>query len=142
MLGIDRKPHFWNYRNVMSTETPKKSITVAQVKDLSHAAGCFAALGHAARLSIVRCLLRSHPVGCIAGEIQTELDIPASTLTHHLDALRHENLITQTRQGRFVRYYAHTETLRQLTEFLYSECCSVGASDAPLHAGPLIVVEG
>lgn len=97
---------------------------------LPQAATRFAALGHEARLSIVRCLLRSHPVGRVAGELQEELAIPASTLTHHLDALRHEALITQTRQGRFVRYFAHTDALRQLTEFLYAECCSVPDSAA------------
>ena len=96
--------------------------------ELERAARAFAALGHGARLAIVRCLLRAHPLGRVAGEIRDELDIPASTLTHHLDALRHEGLISQTREGRFVRYLAGTDTLRALTEFLYEECCSVGAS--------------
>lgn len=101
--------------------------------DLAHAAGSFAALGHAARLSIVRCLLRSHPLGRVAGEIQEELTIPASTLTHHLDTLRHESLIHQRREGRFVRYFARTDTLQQLTDFLYSECCSATTSQTPGH---------
>lgn len=96
--------------------------------ELERAARAFAALGHGARLAIVRCLLRAHPLGRVAGEIRDELDIPASTLTHHLDALRHEGLISQTREGRFVRYMAGTDTLRALTEFLYEECCSVGGS--------------
>lgn len=95
---------------------------------LSAAARRFAALGHAARLSIVRCLLRAHPLGRVAGELRDELDIPASTLTHHLDALRHEGLISQVREGRFVRYLADTQTLRWLNDFLYSECCSAGPS--------------
>ncbi len=108
--------------------------------DLPRAADRFAALGHQARLSIVRCLLRAHPVGRVAGELQEELSIPASTLTHHLDALRHEALITQTRQGRFVRYFAHTHALRQLTEFLYAECCSASDHSIADHraAGPSV----
>lgn len=96
--------------------------------ELERAARSFAALGHGARLSIVRCLLRAHPLGRVAGEIRDELDIPASTLTHHLDALRHEGLISQTREGRFVRYLADTGTLQALTDFLYAECCSAGGS--------------
>ncbi len=110
------------------TNNKQTSITQAVGDDeLESAARAFAALGHGARLSIVRCLLRAHPLGRVAGEIRDELDIPASTLTHHLDALRHEGLISQTREGRFVRYLAGTDTLRALTDFLYSECCSVGA---------------
>lgn len=109
------------------------SDTTSQSIDLPLAANRFAALGHEARLSIVRCLLRAHPLGRVAGEIQDELDIPASTLTHHLDALRHEALITQTRQGRFIRYFAHTEALRQLTEFLYAECCTATEPGVTSH---------
>jgi DNA-binding transcriptional ArsR family regulator len=84
----------------------------------------FAALGHEMRLEIVRQLLAAHPQGMVAGEIQQELSIPASTLSHHLDALHHEGLVEQHREGRFLRYTANTETLRQLLEFLYAECCT------------------
>src|SRR2546422_6941930 len=56
-------------------------------------AAMFAALGHEARVRIVRLLLAAHPDGLVAGEIQQELGIPASTLSHHLDALETAGLI-------------------------------------------------
>ena len=90
---------------------------------LRHAAR-FAALGHEARLAILRLLLQAHPAGMVAGEIQQELEIPASTLSHHLDALRHEGLIEQAREGRFQRYRVSEATLRELLGFLFAECCS------------------
>jgi len=84
----------------------------------------FSALGHEVRLEIMRRLLAAHPRGMVAGEIQLELNIPASTLSHHLDALLHERLIEQRREGRFLRYLADTEGLREILEFLYAECCT------------------
>jgi ArsR family transcriptional regulator len=84
----------------------------------------FAALGHEVRLEIVRRLLAAHPAGMVAGEIQQELNIPASTLSHHLDALHQERLVEQRREGRFLRYLADTEGLRELLDFLYVECCT------------------
>ena len=84
----------------------------------------FAALGHEARLRIVRVLLAAHPAGLVVGEIQQEIDIPASTLSHHLDALRHQGLVEQEREGRFLRYRAGASALREVLDFLYAECCS------------------
>ncbi|MEE2778048.1 MAG: metalloregulator ArsR/SmtB family transcription factor [Acidobacteriota bacterium] len=84
----------------------------------------FAALGHEARLRIVRLLLAAHPAGLVVGEIQDELEIPASTLSHHLDALRHQGLVLQEREGRFLRYRAGADALREVMTFLYAECCS------------------
>jgi len=63
-------------------------------------AAMFAALGHEARVRIVRLVLAAHPDGLVAGEIQQELGIPASTLSHHLDALETAGLIAQRREGR------------------------------------------
>lgn len=84
----------------------------------------FAALGHEVRLEILRRLLAAHPAGMVAGEIQQELGIPSSTLSHHLDALHQEGLIQQHREGRFLRYQADTEGLQELLGFLYAECCT------------------
>ncbi|HEV8581119.1 MAG TPA: metalloregulator ArsR/SmtB family transcription factor [Thermoanaerobaculia bacterium] len=84
----------------------------------------FAALGHEVRLEIIRRLIETHPKGMVAGEIQQELNIPPSTLSHHLDALLQEKLIQQHREGRFLRYLADTESLREILEFLYAECCT------------------
>ena len=84
----------------------------------------FAALGHEMRLEIIRLLLASHPEGMVAGEIQQELNIPASTLSHHLDGLLQEKLLEQHREGRFLRYRVHTQGLREILDFLYAECCT------------------
>jgi len=84
----------------------------------------FGAMGHESRVDVVRLLLASHPGGLVASELQEELGIPASTLSHHLDALRHEGLVEQEREGRFLRYRAGTGALQSLLDFLYAECCT------------------
>ncbi|MEZ5404056.1 MAG: helix-turn-helix domain-containing protein [Bryobacteraceae bacterium] len=87
-------------------------------------ADMFAALGAEPRLRILRLLLAAHPDGMIAGDIQSELAIPASTLSHHLEKLRNEALVSVQRESTFQRYTANTETLRDLLAFLYAECCT------------------
>ena len=94
------------------------------MKDAVVLADRFAALGHEARLRIVRELLAAHPTGLVVGEIQEAIDIPSSTLSHHLDALRHQGLVEQEREGRFLRYRAGAGALREVLDFLYAECCS------------------
>ena len=84
----------------------------------------FAALGAGPRLSIVQLLLSAHPQGLVAGDIQEELAIPASTLSHHLDKLRNEQLVQVRRMGTFLWYTANTETLQEVISFLYAECCT------------------
>ena len=94
-------------------------------------AGMMAALGHEARLTIMRALLTAHPEGLVAGEIQDELGIPASTLSHHLDGLRQAGLVEQVREGKFQRYRAEADSLRALIDFLYAECCTRSRAVAP-----------
>ena len=81
-------------------------------------------MGTEARLRIVRLLLSAHPDGMFAGEIQDELAIPGSTLSHHLDKLKAEDLVLVHREGTFLRYRANTEALTELLGFLYAECCT------------------
>ena len=69
-------------------------------------------------------LLSAHPEGLVVGEIQEELDIPNSTLSHHLDKLRNEGLVEVQRESTFLRYTANCEALRELLQFLYAECCT------------------
>ena len=69
-------------------------------------------------------LLSAHPEGMVVNEIQNELAIPNSTLSHHLDKLRTEGLINVRRESTFLRYTANTESLRELLQFLYAECCT------------------
>lgn len=97
-----------------------KTVRQAEVARL---ADVMAALGNESRLRIVRLLLSAHPEGLVVSEIQDELDIPGSTLSHHLEKLRHEDLLTVTREGTFLRYLVNTDALRALLAFLYAECC-------------------
>ena len=87
-------------------------------------ADMFGALGNEARLRIVRLLLSAHPDGMVVGEIQSELGITGSTLSHHLEKLKHEALLTVERQGTFLWYRANTAVLEELLKFLFAECCT------------------
>lgn len=87
-------------------------------------ADAFAALGAEPRLRIVRLLLSAHPEGLVVNEIAQELEIAASTLSHHLDKLKNEELVRVQRESTFLRYTANTQTLQDLLGFLYAECCT------------------
>lgn len=87
-------------------------------------ADMFAAMGTEPRLRIIRLLLSAHPEGMVVGDIGAELEIPSSTLSHHLDKLKSEGLVHVRREGTFLRYSASTETLQELLGFLYAECCT------------------
>jgi DNA-binding transcriptional ArsR family regulator len=87
-------------------------------------ADMLAAMGTEARLRIMRLVLSAHPDGMVVGEIQAELGIPASTLSHHLDKLKNEGLVKVQRESNFLRYSANAEALQELLTFLYAECCT------------------
>jgi ArsR family transcriptional regulator len=87
-------------------------------------ADMFAAMGAEPRLRILRLLLAAHPQGLVVGDIGAELDIPNSTLSHHLDKLRNEDLVQVRREGTFLWYSANTQALQELLGFLYAECCT------------------
>lgn len=87
-------------------------------------ADMFAAMGAEPRLRIMQLLLTAHPRGLAAGEIQRDLRIPASTLSHHLDKLKNKDLVRVRREGTFLWYTVNTESLREIINFLYAECCT------------------
>jgi ArsR family transcriptional regulator len=87
-------------------------------------ADMFAALGAEPRLRIVRLLLSSHPDGLVVSEIQAETGVSGSTLSHHLEKLKNDGLVTAEREKAFIRYRANTGGLEQLLGFLYAECCT------------------
>src|SRR6185436_13186875 len=101
-----------------SASTKKSSESIAKYADM------FSAMGVEPRLRIMQLLLTAHPEGLVVGEIQEELDIPSSTLSHHLDKLRNEGLVKVQRESTFLRYTADTDALQQLLGFLYAECCT------------------
>jgi DNA-binding transcriptional ArsR family regulator len=90
-------------------------------------ADIFAALGAEHRLQIVRLLLTAHPEGMIVNEIQAELQMSGSNLSHHLDKLRNEELITVTRESTCLRYRANAGVLQEVLAFLFAECCRKSA---------------
>ena len=92
--------------------------------EVTRFADMFAALGTEPRLRIVRLLLSAHPDGLVVGDIQAETGVVGSTLSHHLEKLRNEDLVTVERERAFLRYRANTEALEQLLGFLYAECCT------------------
>lgn len=87
-------------------------------------ADMFSAMGTEPRLKIVRLLLSAHPEGMVVGEIGSELEIPSSTLSHHLEKLKNEDLVKVRREGTYLWYSANTDVLQELLGFLYAECCT------------------
>ena len=100
-------------------------------------ADMFAALGAEPRLRILRLLLSAHPGGLVVGEIQAETGIAGSTLSHHLEKLKNDELVTAQREKAFIRYRANAETLQELLGFLYAECCSRSKAVEPRKIGAL-----
>jgi len=94
------------------------------LEQIARYADMLSAMGTEPRLRIMQLLLSSHPQGMIAGEIGSELEIPGSTLSHHLEKLKHEGLVKVRRDGTFLWYSANTEGLQELLGFLYAECCT------------------
>jgi ArsR family transcriptional regulator len=96
----------------------------AALDDVPRYADMLSAMGTEPRLRIMRLLLSAHPEGLVVGDIGTELEIPNSTLSHHLEKLKNENLVKVRREGTFLRYSANAAALQELLGFLYAECCT------------------
>ncbi len=116
--GLDKLLYFCKYRNMATVQSKRNVERVAKYADM------FSAMGTEPRLRIMQLLLSAHPDGLVVGEIQEELEIPNSTLSHHLDKLKTEDLVNVSRESTFLRYTANTEALGELLQFLYSECCT------------------
>jgi len=102
-------------------------------EQITRYADMFAAMGAEPRLHIMQLLLTAHPQGLVVGDIQEELEIPASTLSHHLDKLKNEDLVKVRREGTFLWYTANTESLQEIINFLYAECCTRNKAIEPLE---------
>jgi len=94
-------------------------------------ADMLSAMGTEPRLRIVRLLLSAHPEGLVVGDIASELEIPSSTLSHHLEKLKNEDLVYVRREGTFLWYSANTQVLEELLGFLFAECCTRNKAIAP-----------
>ena len=93
-------------------------------EEITRFANMFSAMGAGPRLRIMRVLLSAHPGGMVVNEIGSELGIPASTLSHHLEKLKNEGLVKVRRESTYLRYSANAEALQELLGFLYAECCT------------------
>lgn len=114
-------PYFCNHRNMRKPEPALVTRTAQR----------FSALGAEPRLQILRLLLAAHPTGMVAGEVQEEMGIPASTLSHHLEKLRQVGLVSVRRESTYLWYTADTDALREVMNFLYEECCTRTRAVAP-----------
>ena len=103
---------------MLAASKKKSTEHVAKYADM------LSAMGTEPRLRIMQLLLSAHPDGLVVGDIQSELDIPNSTLSHHLEKLKNEGLVNVRRESTFLRYTANTEALQELLQFLYAECCT------------------
>ena len=118
--SLTRNLYFQYYRNMGSAASKSRT----NIDRVTRYADMFSAMGTEPRLRIMQLLLSAHPEGLVVSEIQDELQIPGSTLSHHLDKLKNEDLVQVERKGTFLRYTANTDALRELLQFLYAECCT------------------
>jgi len=108
----------------VSTNKMSKKQRKQDDEQIIRYADMLAAMGTEPRLRIIQLLLKAHPEGLVVGDIGTELEIPSSTLSHHLEKLKHEDLVRVRREGTFLWYSANAEALQELLGFLFAECCT------------------
>ena len=96
---------------------------------LDRHAAQLSALGHPVRLKILRHVVQAGTSGTSAGEIQAHVDMPASTLSHHLKRLVEAELMKVRLEGTFHYYAAVYPSLRALTDYLWEDCCKRGKSE-------------
>src|ERR1700674_4003463 len=108
-----------------------RNMPIASPSQIARYADMFSAMGTEARLRIMQLLMTAEPKGMVVGDIQSEIDIPNSTLSHHLDKLKNENLVAVRRDGTYLWYRANTDALKDLLGFLYAECCTRNHVVAP-----------
>lgn len=97
---------------------------MARKRNIQTVAPALAALGHEARLSVYRLLVRAGHDGLNVGEISAQLKIPASTLAHHLRALVLSGIVVQEKRGREVFNRPDFDAMQEIMSFLTAECCS------------------
>ena len=101
-------------------------------RDVKRYADMFAALGSGPRLRIMRLLISAHPDGMVVGDVQAELEMPGSTLSHHLEKLKMEGLVDSRKDKQWLWYSANARALQDLLSFLYEECCTRAAVVEPV----------
>ncbi len=120
--ALDPRILFYYCRSIEKLQ--RVMLKKQNLEQITRYADMFSAMGTESRLRIMRLLLSAHPDGLVVGEIGNELEIPSSTLSHHLEKLKNEDLVKVRREGTFLWYSANTEVLQELLGFLYAECCT------------------
>jgi ArsR family transcriptional regulator, arsenate/arsenite/antimonite-responsive transcriptional repressor len=113
--------YFDNSKNIVDNSQIKRYDWIMEIEI---AAKKLAELGHITRLSIFRYLVKVGDQGAPVGQIQEELDVPGSTLSHHISRLVSVGLIKQVRESRTLYCVPQFNILDELVEFLKSECCT------------------
>jgi ArsR family transcriptional regulator len=108
----------------MTASTDKAKNKKASAEQIIRYADMLSAMGTEPRLRIMQLLLSAHPEGMVVGEIGSELQITSSTLSHHLEKLKNEDLVKVRRESTYLRYSANAPALEELLGFLYAECCT------------------
>ena len=91
--------------------------------EIEYAANVLKELGHPTRLAIFKVLVRAGEKGLAVGGLQENLDVPNSTLSHHISKLISADLIKQEREGTTLYCIPQYENLNSLIAFLIDECC-------------------
>jgi len=120
--ALDLRICFYYCRSIEKLQ--RVMLKKQNLEQITRYADMFSAMGTESRLRIMQLLLSAHPDGLVVGEIGNELEIPSSTLSHHLEKLKNEDLVKVRREGTFLWYSANTEVLQDLLGFLYAECCT------------------
>lgn len=89
-----------------------------------------AALGHPARLAILREVVQAGAGGITTTALQNKLHIPWTTLNHHVDRVVEAGLVVSRKEGKSIFHSADYARLRKLTDFLWEDCCKSGKGDA------------
>ena len=126
---IDQRTYFYYCRN--TDKVQRLMLKKQNLEQIIRYADMFSAMGTESRLRIMQLLLSAYPDGLVVGEIGNELEIPSSTLSHHLEKLKNEDLVKVRREGTFLWYSANTEVLQELLGFLYAECCTRNEANEP-----------
>lgn len=97
--------------------------------DLDTTLAALKALSQEHRLRAFRALVAAGDAGLAVGELRALLDLPAATLTAHLNVLRAAGLVIDRREGRVIRVRADYARMNALLAYLTENCCAGSPSN-------------
>jgi ArsR family transcriptional regulator len=121
------RPSFTATRSSGRCLTSRFYISRYMVMKLGRHAEQLGALGHVARLAVLRAVVQAGPEGLSTTALQEKLAIPWTTLTHHVQRVVDAGLVTARKEGKAVLHTADYKALRALTDFLWEDCCKGGS---------------